>query len=653
MFTFDYPWLLALLPLPLLLWWLVPARRETRPGVVVPFLARLAEHSEQRPSLGAVILHGGWLRKISLGLSWICLLTALARPQIIEPPLTKEIPVRDLLLAVDLSGSMETKDFKNAKGETVDRLTAVKEVLDDFLSRRKGDRVGLIFFGSAPFVQAPFTEDLKVCRQLLNEAQVKMAGPQTAFGDALGLAINVFDRSTVKERVLIALTDGNDTASQVPPAKAAQIAKDKGIVIHTVAVGDPKAAGEDALDVETLKNVARETGGLYSHAADRRQLDEIYTQLDKLETRKAQTITHRPRRDIYWWPLAAGLVVSMLQQALGLLVRKSPKTAIIESAHPALASFAPFSFAAVSPTFHFIRPELLLAVIPAALLWWGLRCRTDAVQPWRRVIAPHLLPHLLSGPEKKSRFGPLELIGLGWLISIVAVAGPTWNREHAPFADDTAALAIVLKVSPSMKTEDVPPNRLTRATEKIHELLKQRAGAKTALVAYAGTAHVVMPATTDSGIIDTFAQALDPKIMPADGDVAAGALRLADQVLAEAGGGSILWITDSIAPEQNAALAAWRKVSGTAVSLLPPLLPGAEWDMVVNSARVVDAKVVHLTADDSDTRALASAAKFAPVDGDESSRRWAENGYWLTPVLMLLVLSFFRKGWMVPTAAAR
>src|SRR5262249_45336819 len=155
----------------------------------------------------------------------------------------------------------ETQDFMDAKGQKVDRLTAVKEVLDDFLAKRKGDRVGLIFFGSAPFVQAPITEDLQVCRKLLDEAQVKMAGPQTAFGDALGLAITVFDRSDVKDRVLIALTDGNDTASKVPPAKAAQIARDKGIVIHTISVGDPRAAGEDALDLDTLKSVATTTGG--------------------------------------------------------------------------------------------------------------------------------------------------------------------------------------------------------------------------------------------------------------------------------------------------------------------------------------------------------------------------------------------------------
>ena len=176
--------------------------------------------------------------------------------------------------------------------------------------------MGLIFFGSAPFVQAPFTEDLKVCRQLLDEAQVKMAGPQTAFGDALGLAITVFDRSTVKERVLIALTDGNDTASKVPPAKAAEIAKDKGIVIHTISVGDPKAAGEDALDVDALKAVAATSGGIYAHAADRTQLEEIYRKIDALETRKAETISHRPRRDVYWWPLAVAFGVSLLQHAL-------------------------------------------------------------------------------------------------------------------------------------------------------------------------------------------------------------------------------------------------------------------------------------------------------------------------------------------------
>jgi Ca-activated chloride channel family protein len=149
-----------------------------------------------------------------------------------------------------------------------------------------------------------------------------MAGPQTAFGDALGLAMTVFDRSETKERVLIALTDGNDTASKVPPAKAAEIAKDKRVVIHTISVGDPQAAGEDALDVDALKGVASTTGGLYAHAADRGQLAEIYRRLDALETRKAETVTHRPRRDVYWWPLAVAVVVTALQHTWELTRRR-------------------------------------------------------------------------------------------------------------------------------------------------------------------------------------------------------------------------------------------------------------------------------------------------------------------------------------------
>ena len=157
--------------------------------------------------------------------------------------------------------------------------------------------------------------------------------------------------------------------------------------------------------------------------------------------------------------------------------------------------------------------------------------------------------------------------------------------KRSPFAENTAALAIVVEVSPSIKAEDVQPSCLARATQKIHDLLQQRAGAKTSLIAYSGSAHVVMPATSDDGIIDTFAHALDPKIVPKEGDVAAEAFRLADQTLAEEGIGSILWITDTIAPEQASALATWRNSSRTDVRLLAPLLPGPELDAVRTGAR--------------------------------------------------------------------
>jgi Ca-activated chloride channel family protein len=301
---------------------------------------------------------------------------------------------------------------------------------------------------------------------------------------------------------------------------------------------------------------------------------------------------------------------------------------------------------------HFLRPWLLLALVPAALLWWRLHRRTDATHSWRDLVAPHLLPHLLSGREQpRVRFGPLELIALGWLIGIVAVAGPSWRREPSPFAHDTAALAVVIRVSPSMMTEDVQPSRLARATEKLHDLLGERAGAKTSLIAYAGTAHLVMPATTDGGIVDTFAQALDPKIMPTEGDVAATALRLADESLRDAGSGSILWITDGVAPEQAEAIAAWRRSSRTPVRLLPPLLPGGELESLKKAAAAANPTFVTLSPDDADVRTLARAARYAAVSLAGSGERWEDGGYWLTIPLALLLLPFFRRGWMVRTAA--
>jgi len=204
-----------------------------------------------------------------------------------------------------------------------------------------------------------------------------------------------------------------------------------------------------------------------------------------------------------------------------------------------------------------------------------------------------------------------------------------------------------------MTTEDVQPSRLARATEKVHDLLKERGAAKTSLIAYAGSAHLVMPPTKDSGIVDTFAQALNPKIMPVEGDVPAEALKLADQTLAEAGGGSIVWITDSIGSDQTAALAAWRKSSSTVVRLFPPLFPGEELDAVQAAARSANVRMVQLTADNSDIEKLASAAKFANVSGGYAIQRWAESGYWLTPVIAGLLLPFFRRGWMMSTVAIK
>jgi len=320
--TLAHPWVLALILLPLVLRLLLPAYREPKQAIRAPWFDRLASLFGAEPSEGAVVAKTSLLRLCFQLVLWSLIVLALARPQFIEEPIQRVVPTRDLLLLVDLSGSMEAEDFTNSAGEKVDRLTAVKEVLDEFLTRREGDRVGLIVFGNAAFVQVPFTQDLDACRMLLEETAVRMAGPKTAFGDAIGLGITLFERSEVEDRVMIALTDGNDTGSKIPPAEAAKIARDNEIVVHVVGVGDPASTGEEMLDEEALQAVADTTGGRYFFAQDRDQLAEIYDELDRIGTREIEAETYRPRLDLFQWPLAAFLVLSLVFH-LGLLVRQS------------------------------------------------------------------------------------------------------------------------------------------------------------------------------------------------------------------------------------------------------------------------------------------------------------------------------------------
>ena len=325
MYTLSHPWILLLILLPPVLRFVIPPYRESRQAIRVPWFQRMATLLQQRPSDGATIADANKAELLFFWVLWILITLALARPQFLEPPVSRILPTRDLMLLVDLSGSMEAEDFTNSQGDKVDRLTAVKEVLDEFLTRREGDRVGLIVFGNAAFVQVPFTQDLEATRQLLEETAVRMAGPRTAFGDAIGLGINLFERSEVEHRVMIALTDGNDTGSKVPPPQAARIAKDNDIVIYVVGVGDPTATGEEKLDEEALTAVASTTGGRYFHAADRGELEEIYAELNRIDTREVEAETYRPRTDLFHWPLAAFMLIGLVFHG-GLLVKRRRDT---------------------------------------------------------------------------------------------------------------------------------------------------------------------------------------------------------------------------------------------------------------------------------------------------------------------------------------
>lgn len=311
-----WPAALFLLPLPILAWALLPPYRERVESVRVPYFEQVASATGMRPRRGAAVLGRTLLQWTLAPLLWAAVVLAVARPEWVEPPLHQRETARDMLLAVDLSQSMETRDFKAPDGHLLDRLDAVKLVLDDFIARREGDRIGLVVFGDAAYLQAPFTRDLAACRMLLDETTVGMAGPHTVIGDAIGLGIRLFEASDAKHRVLVLLTDGNDTGSKVPPAKAAQLAAERGVTIHTVGVGNPAGSGEARVDLEALRLVAAKTGGRSYLAQDREHLVGIYAELDRIEPRELQAASFRPRRPLYYWPLGAATLVVFAFYAL-------------------------------------------------------------------------------------------------------------------------------------------------------------------------------------------------------------------------------------------------------------------------------------------------------------------------------------------------
>jgi Ca-activated chloride channel homolog len=318
MLEFAWPWMFALLPLPLAVWWLLPPFRARQASVQVPFFERLAAATGQTPQRGAVVLQRRATQMVVAVLIWILIVAALARPQWVSDPLTHEVSARDLILAVDISGSMDQADFRSADGQTLTRLDGVKRVIGDFIARRHGDRIALILFGTKAYVQVPFTQDLQTAQQLLEQTQVGMAGQQTAIGDAIGLAIKTFEKSTAKQRLLVLLTDGNDTASRVPPEHAADIARQNGVVVYTIGVGDPAASGENRVDLGVLQAVASTTGGQFFRAEDGAQLQAIYADIDRLAPAKLQTLSWRPKLPLFQWPLGAAVLLS-LSLWLGLL----------------------------------------------------------------------------------------------------------------------------------------------------------------------------------------------------------------------------------------------------------------------------------------------------------------------------------------------
>ncbi|MGA9252628.1 MAG: VWA domain-containing protein [Roseobacter sp.] len=307
MISFGLPWAFILLPLPLLVWRFLPAHKERVPAIRFPFFRRVVTEAQATAAAGAIVMSRTWFQTLVASFIWLMLVLTIAQPERLGAPIETSKSARDLILAIDISGSMDARDFATPEGVAVQRLAGVRDVVRAFVERRESDRMALIVFGTKAYLQSPLTEDTATIVELLDQTEVGMAGPHTAIGDALGLSIRTFEASEIKQRLLILLSDGADTASRMSPLNAAEIARGEGVEVHTIAVGDPEATGENRVDTQALEDIASRTGGQSFYAADQVALDEIYARIDELTPRLTETQSYRPRQSLHHLPLLLAL----------------------------------------------------------------------------------------------------------------------------------------------------------------------------------------------------------------------------------------------------------------------------------------------------------------------------------------------------------
>ncbi len=317
MVQFSWPWVLLLLPVPLVIFKYWPGRRREPDTAMlqVPFLADFEQAHMQSSG-------HPWTTVFLLAACWICLVAAAAGPIRQGEPVALQLSGRDLFLAIDLSGSMEVEDFTLGSSR-VNRLQATKAIAGNFIERRKGDRIGLILFGSQPYVQAPLTFDRTTIQTFLDEAAIGLAGKETAIGDAIGLAVKQLKDKPAENRVLILLTDGANTAGAVDPIEAAGFAAKEHITIYTIGVGSEemivsslfgrrRVNPSEDLDEASLREIADITQGKYFRAKNTKELEEVYHLIDAVEPIAADEQWYRPERSLYHFPLSLAVVFAVL-----------------------------------------------------------------------------------------------------------------------------------------------------------------------------------------------------------------------------------------------------------------------------------------------------------------------------------------------------
>jgi len=314
MISFYWPWLLAALPLPLLVYWLPAKQRVATAALRMPLII----------STNSQVVEGNDNKKSSLivlSFIWALVVLSASRPQWLGEPIDIPTQGREMMIAVDLSGSMQIEDM-SLNGSTVNRLDMLKSVLGKFIERRTGDRLGLILFADDAYMQTPMTFDRKTVKQMLDEAVLGLVGQKTAIGDAIALAAKRFDAKKETNRVLLLLTDGQNTAGKITPEQALELAVDKKITIYTIGIGADEMLQRSLfgtrrvnpssdLDEKMLTNIAEKTHGKYFRARDSQSMAEIYQLLDTLEPIEQDQQQMRPLTALFYWPLAMAFIIAI------------------------------------------------------------------------------------------------------------------------------------------------------------------------------------------------------------------------------------------------------------------------------------------------------------------------------------------------------
>ncbi|PKG76299.1 hypothetical protein CXF83_16980 [Shewanella sp. Choline-02u-19] len=307
--SLDYPWMLALIILPVFVFRIFPVYLQPAASIYLPFFARLVAATGQAPTSGSQVKQRKRIQAMALLLSWLAIIICLARPVLLGEPVVTQKTGRDLMIAVDLSQSMEQEDYQLNEYGKVSRLVALKSLLNTFSEQRSGDRLGLIVFGSGAYLQVPFTEDIVLWQTLLQQMDTQMAGPATAIGDAIGLSIRAFDGSNTTERILLLVTDGSDTSSRLDPVDAARVAAADGIEVFTLGMGSIDTEGEDKVDFNTLNKIAKITGGQAFEGNSTGAIEQILQQVNQIAPAKYQQQSYLPKLDLYPWLIGPMLVI--------------------------------------------------------------------------------------------------------------------------------------------------------------------------------------------------------------------------------------------------------------------------------------------------------------------------------------------------------